>query len=86
MELGPRKRPAHGVRDNRSPMQAPVRARSIGEIRPPDFAPARAQQKMLPLPTLMGNRAKFLKRVPVVSDNRNINENRNNNDDRNSNE
>ena len=39
------KRPAHGVRDNRSPMQAPVRVRSIGRDRPPDFAPARAQQK-----------------------------------------
>ncbi len=43
---GPRKRPAHGVRDNRSPMQAPVRARSIGEDSPPDFAPVRAQQKL----------------------------------------
>ena len=40
------KRPAHGVRNNRSPMQAPERARSIGEGRSPDFAPVRAQQKL----------------------------------------
>ena len=33
------KRPAHGVRDNRSPMQASARARSIGRCAPHDFAP-----------------------------------------------
>ncbi len=33
------KRPAHGVRNNRSPMQAPARARSIGSGAPHDFAP-----------------------------------------------
>ena len=39
------KRPAHGVRDNRSPMQAPARARSIGRCAPHDFRAQRAQQK-----------------------------------------
>ena len=34
MELGPRKWPAHVVRDIRSPMQAPERARSIGGFSP----------------------------------------------------
>ena len=51
----PRKRPAHRVRNNRSPMQAPARARGIGWIRPYDIAPVRAQQKNVALPTLLGN-------------------------------
>ena len=33
------KRPTHGVRDNRSPMQVPVRTRSIESAAPHDFAP-----------------------------------------------
>ena len=47
-------RPAHGVRDNRSPMQAPVRARSIGEVALQLFAPV-GRNKNLLLITLMVN-------------------------------
>ena len=37
-------RPAHGVRDNRSPMQAPVGRAALGEAAPMTSRPFRAQQ------------------------------------------
>ena len=43
LELGPRKRSAHGVRDKRSPMQAPVGRVALGDAPHLDFAPVRAQ-------------------------------------------
>ena len=33
------KRPAHGVRDNRSPMQAPVGRTALGKVAPHNSAP-----------------------------------------------
>ena len=52
------KRPAHGVRNNRSPMQAPVRARSIGSGAPHDFAPVGRNKK--PMRFFLGTIAKLV--------------------------
>ena len=52
------KRPAHGVRDKRSPMQAPARARSIGSTAPHDFAPVGRNKK--PVRFFLGAIAKLV--------------------------